>query len=39
VYYVEKAQIFDELIGLSERQLQRAQARVRYPIQMSFAYR
>jgi hypothetical protein len=39
VYYVEKAQIFDELIDLSERQLQRAQARIRYPIRTSLAYR
>jgi hypothetical protein len=38
-YYGKKARILNELVELSERQVQRARAGVRYPFQMSFAYR
>ena len=38
-YYGKKARILNELVELSERQVQRARAGVRYPFQMSFAHR
>jgi len=38
-YYGKKARILNELVELSERQVHRARAGVRYPFQMSFAYR
>jgi hypothetical protein len=38
-YYGKKARILDELVVLSERQVQRAQASVRYPWRLSFAHR
>jgi hypothetical protein len=38
-YYAKKARILDELVELSERQLERARASVRYPMRPSFAYR
>jgi hypothetical protein len=38
-YYGKKARILDELVELSERQVHRARAGVRYPFQMSLAYR
>ena len=38
-YYGKKARILDELVELSGRQVHRARAGVRYPFQMSFAYR
>ena len=38
-YYENKARILDELVFLSERQVQRAQANVRYPLRLSFAHR
>lgn len=34
-----KASVLSELVELSERQVYRAQARVRHPVQFSFAYR
>ena len=38
-YYGKKARILNELVQLSERQVRRARAGVRYPFQMSFAHR
>jgi hypothetical protein len=38
-YYGKKARILNELVELSEWQVQRARAGVRYPFQMSFAHR
>ena len=38
-YYRKKARILDELVMLSERQVQRAQANVRDPFLLSFAHR
>jgi len=38
-YYGKKARILNELVELSERQVHRARANVRYPYQMSFAHR
>lgn len=38
-YYENKARILDELVRLSERQVQRAEANLRYPYRPSFAYR
>ena len=38
-YYAKKARILDELVALSERQLERARANLSYPIRRSFAYR
>lgn len=38
-YHQEKASILNELIQLSERQLQRAEANLHYPNRPSFAYR
>ena len=38
-YYGKKARILNELVALSERQVHRARASVRYPYQTSFAYR
>jgi len=38
-YQAKKARILDELVELSERQVQRAQARLRHPAWPSFAYR
>jgi hypothetical protein len=38
-YYGKKARILNELVELSERQVHRARAGVRYPFQMSLAYR
>jgi hypothetical protein len=38
-YYAKKARILDELVELSERQVYRAQARLRYPRWPSYAYR
>jgi hypothetical protein len=38
-YFAKKARILNELIELSERQVHRAQASVRHPFRLSFAYR
>ncbi|MBW2211510.1 MAG: hypothetical protein JRG67_10770 [Deltaproteobacteria bacterium] len=38
-YYRNKARILDELVMLSERQVQHARANVRYPFRLSFAHR
>lgn len=38
-YYEKKSRILEELVVLSERQVQRAQANVRYPLRLSFAHR
>ena len=38
-YYTKKARILEELVGLSERQLERARANIGYPLRPSFAYR
>ncbi|UCF46303.1 MAG: hypothetical protein JSU89_03715 [Myxococcales bacterium] len=38
-YYAKKARILDELVELSERQVYRAEARLRHPHWPSFAYR
>lgn len=38
-YYERKARILEELVVLSERQVQRAQVNVRYPLRLSFAHR
>jgi hypothetical protein len=38
-YSAKKARILNELIELSERQVQRAQASMRHPFRLSFAYR
>jgi hypothetical protein len=38
-YYERKARILEELVLLSERQVQRAQVNVRYPLRLSFAHR
>jgi hypothetical protein len=38
-YHESKARILDELVRLSERQVQRAEANLRYPHRPSFAYR
>ena len=38
-YYRKKARILDELVMLSERQVQRAQANLPYPFRLSFAHR
>ena len=38
-YYERKAVILDELVRLSERQVQRASANLRYPYRLSFARR
>jgi hypothetical protein len=38
-YYGDKARILDELVALSEQQVHRARAGVRYPFQMLYAYR
>jgi hypothetical protein len=38
-YYGKKARILDELVMLSERQVQRAQANVPYAFRLSFAHR
>jgi hypothetical protein len=38
-YYEKKARILEELVSLSERQVQRARANVRYPLRLSLAHR
>jgi hypothetical protein len=38
-YYTKKARILEELVELSERQLERARANIGYPLRPSFAYR
>ncbi len=38
-YFVKKASILNELVQLSERQVQRAEANLRYPQRLSFARR
>jgi len=38
-YYETKARILNELVRLSERQVQRAEANLRYPYRVSFAHR
>ncbi len=38
-YYGKKSRILDELVELSQRQVHRAEANMRYPVRLSFAYR
>ncbi|MGB5265706.1 MAG: hypothetical protein WBN30_03890, partial [Polyangiales bacterium] len=38
-YFAKKASILNELVRLSERQVQRAEANLRYPYRLSFARR